>query len=104
MQKVSGEGTAFIEIDGAACTYELKEGEKMIVNSGYLALVSNTCKLDIQLVKGIKNVLFGGEGLFFATVTGPGKIILQTMPISSLADSIYPYLPKTEIKQEPKGE
>ena len=104
MQKISGKGLAFIEIDGAACTYELKEGEKMIVNSGYLAMVSSTCKLDVQMIKGVRNVLFGGEGLFFATVTGPGKIILQTMPISSLSDSIYEYLPKEEIKAEPKGE
>ena len=100
MQKISGKGLAFVEIDGSACTYDLKEDEKLIVNSGYLAVVSSTCKLDIQLIKGVKNVLFGGEGLFFATVTGPGRVILQTMPISSLADSIYQYLPK----EEPKGE
>ncbi|MBR4262474.1 MAG: AIM24 family protein [Bacilli bacterium] len=100
MQKISGKGLAFVEIDGSACTYDLKEDEKLVVNSGYLAVVSSTCKLDIQLIKGVKNVLFGGEGLFFATVTGPGRVILQTMPISSLADSVYQYLPK----EEPKGE
>ncbi len=100
MQKVSGKGLAFVEIDGTSCTYDLKEGEKIVVNTGHLALVSHTCSLDIQMVKGVKNVLFGGEGLFLATVTGPGKVILQTMPIPSLADSLYPYLPKVEEKGE----
>ena len=61
MQKLSGSGIVFIEIDGSNKEFELKEGEKMIVNSGYLAMVSASCKLDIQLIKGVKNVLFGGE-------------------------------------------
>ena len=82
MQKLSGRGKAFVEIDGSAVEYELKAGEKMVVDSGNLAMMDATCSIDIQTVKGVKNVLFGGEGLFNTVVTGPGRIVLQTMPIN----------------------
>ena len=85
MQKLSGNGVAFIEIDGSAMEYELKPGQQLIVDTGYLAMMDSTCQMDIQAVKGVKNVLFGGESLFNTVVTGPGKVILQTMPASSFA-------------------
>lgn len=91
MQKLSGRGTAFLEIDGYAVEYELAAGQKMVVDTGNLAMVDATCSIDIQTVKGVKNVLFGGEGLFNTVVTGPGKIVLQTMPVSGFASALSPF-------------
>ena len=85
MQKLSGSGLAFIEIDGHAMEYRLEAGERMIVDTGYLAMMDSTCQMDIQTVKGVKNVLFGGESLFNTVVTGPGRVIFQTMPASAFA-------------------
>ncbi len=82
MQKISGQGTAFVEIDGATVEYDLAAGEKMILDTGYLALADETVSISVEAVKGLKNVLLGGEGLFNTVVTGPGKITIQTMPIS----------------------
>lgn len=65
----------------------------MIVDTGYLAAMEDTCSIEIQSVKGVKNILFGGEGLFNTIITGPGKIYLQTMPISHLAGVIRPFIP-----------
>ncbi len=91
MQRLSGQGTAFVEIDGSAVEYELAPGQQMIIDTGYLAMCDATCSIDIVSVKGVKNVLFGGEGLFNTVVTGPGKIIVQTMPISSFASALGPF-------------
>ena len=93
MQKLSGNGLAFLEIDGSAVEYELQSGQSMIVDSGNLAMMDATCSMDIVTVKGVKNALFGGEGLFNTVVTGPGKIVVQTMPVSGVAAAILPYLP-----------
>ena len=93
MQKLSGSGTAFIEIDGSAVEYELTSGQQMLVSSGHLAVMDETCSLDIQQVKGVKNVLFGGESLFNTVVTGPGVITLQTMPMTNLIAAIASRLP-----------
>jgi uncharacterized protein (TIGR00266 family) len=93
MQKLSGQGTAFVEIDGHAMEYTLGAGEKMIVDTGYLALMDSSCSMDIVMVPGVKNVLLGGEGLFNTVVTGPGKIILQTQPISKVANIIQHFMP-----------
>lgn len=93
MQKLSGNGLAFLEIDGSAVEYELQPGQSMIVDSGNLAMMDATCSMDIVTVKGVKNALFGGEGLFNTVVTGPGKIVVQTMPVSGVAAAILPYLP-----------
>lgn len=92
MQKLSGNGTAFVEIDGSAIRYNLEAGQQLIVDTGHVVLMSTTCKMDVQTVKGVKNVLFGGEGLFHTVVTGPGEVILQTMPVPKLASSIQPYI------------
>ena len=92
MQKLSGNGTAFIEIDGSAIKYELAAGQQLVVDTGHVVLMSSTCSMDVQTVKGVKNVLFGGEGLFNTVVTGPGEVILQSMPVPKLAGSIQPYI------------
>lgn len=92
MQKLSGNGIAFVEIDGSAIRYNLQAGEQLIVDTGYVVLMSSTCKMDVQTVKGVKNVLFGGEGLFNTVVSGPGEVVLQTMPVPKLASSIQPYI------------
>ena len=92
MQRLSGSGTAFIEIDGFAVEYTLGAGESMIVDTGYLAAMDSTCTMEIVSVKGAKNVFLGGEGLFNTVIKGPGKIMLQTMPICSTANSIAPYI------------
>ena len=93
MQKLSGQGTAFLEIDGAAVEYDLAPGQKMIIDTGYLAAMTETCSIDLQAVKGAKNMLFGGEGFFNTVITGPGHIILQTMPVSKTAMCMYQYMP-----------
>ena len=93
LQKLSGHGTAFLEIDGHAVEYTLAAGQQMLVDTGNLAMIDATCTVDVQRVKGVKNVLFGGEGLFNTLVTGPGRIVLQTMPISTLADTIAARIP-----------
>ncbi len=95
LQKVSGNGIAFAEFDGSIVEYDLAPGQQIVVDSGYLAAMTATCRLDIQTVNGIKNMLFGGEGLFNTVITGPGHIWLQSMPISAVASSLIPYFPST---------
>ena len=93
MSRLSGHGVAFIEIDGATVEYQLEAGQKLIVDSGNLALMDATCQLTTQSVPGMKNKLLGGEGLFHTVITGPGHVVLQTMPISTIAQSIIPFIP-----------
>ncbi len=92
MQRFCGEGLVFIEIDGYCKEYTLQESDRIIVDTGYLAAMSDTCTMDIQTVKGAKNVFLGGEGLFNTVITGPGKVYLQSMPIINTARVISPYL------------
>ena len=93
LQKLSGRGIAFLEVDGHGEEYFLAPREKLIVDTGNLAYMDATCSVDIQTVKGVKNMLFGGEGIFHTVVTGPGKVVLQTMPMSALAAALAPLLP-----------
>lgn len=93
MQKVSGQGIMFAEFDGHIVEYELQPGQKIIVDTGYVAAMTASCGLDVQTVPGVKNILFGGEGLFNTVITGPGHVWLQTMPISNVAGAIRPYIP-----------
>ena len=93
MQRLSGSGLAFIEIDGSVVEYQLAPGQQLIVDTGNVAMMDATCSLDVQTVKGVKNVLFGGEGLFNTVITGPGRVLLQTMPMSSFAGAIASKLP-----------
>lgn len=93
MQKISGSGMAFIEIDGSAIEYNLAPGQQMLIDTGYLAMMDATVQLDIQQVKGVKNVLLGGESFFNTLVTGPGRIVIQTMPFSNFAAAIAATIP-----------
>ena len=93
MQRLSGSGTAFVEIDGDLIEYDLQPGQKIIVDTGNVAGFTAGVQMDIQTVPGAKNMLFGGEGIFNTVLTGPGKVWLQTMPISSVASAIRPYIP-----------
>lgn len=95
MQRLSGQGTAFVEIDGHVKEYELAPGESMIIDTGYLAMMEASCTINITTVKGLKNKFLGGEGFFNTVVTGPGKIYLQSMPINQMASTLVPYLPST---------
>lgn len=91
MQKFSGQGTVFLEIDGSAVTYDLQPGQQMVVDSGSLAAMESTVAMDVQMVQGLAN-MFGGEGLFNTVLTGPGRVWLQTMPVSQLAGAVAPYI------------
>ena len=95
LQKFTGNGMVFLEIDGEVIEKDLKPGEKLLVDPGHIAAMEESVDFDIERVKGAKNILFG-EGLFFSKLTGPGKVWIQTMPISKLAESIIPLL------QQPK--
>ena len=92
MQKISGDGMVFLEIDGHCKEYELGAGQQIVVDTGYLAAMSETCTMDIQPVQGAKNIFLGGEGLFHTRITGPGKVYIQSMPVIAIANALTPYL------------
>ena len=93
MQRISGYGTVFAEFDGHVVEYELQPGQQIVVDTGHLAAMTSTCSIDIQAVPGVKNMLFGGEGVFNTIISGPGHVWLQTMPISNVAGVLKPYFP-----------
>lgn len=95
MQKVSGHGIMFAEFDGHVVEYELEAGEQIVVDTGHLAAMTASCTMEIKSVPGVKNMLFGGEGVFNTILTGPGKVWLQTMPISNVAGVLSPYFPSS---------
>lgn len=95
MQRLSGSGMMFIEIDGSLVEKVLAPGEKVIVDTGNVAAFEESVNYNAEMVKGFKNILFGGEGLFLTTLTGPGKVWLQTMTISGLTRKIIPFIPRT---------
>ncbi|HBN38499.1 MAG TPA: TIGR00266 family protein [Ruminococcaceae bacterium] len=92
MQKFSGSGLLFIEIDGTPIEYDLQAGEQIVIDTGHLVMMSSSCKMDVKTISGMKNILFGGEGIFNTVVEGPGKIILQTMPVTRLAGTLSRYI------------
>lgn len=92
MQRFNGNGTVFLEFDGSIVNYELQAGQSMLIDTGYLAAMDATVTVDIESVKGVANKLFGGEGFFNTRITGPGKVWLQTMPISAVAGAISPFI------------
>jgi len=94
LQKLTGPGVAFVEIAGEVVEYTLKPGQRIKVDTGHIAMYEPTVSYDLTTVKGIKNIFLSGEGLFLATLTGPGKVWLQTMPLSNLAGKLYSYMPK----------
>ena len=93
MQKLSGYGIAFVEFDGAVLEYDLAPGQSMVLDTGYLAAMEASCKMEIQQVAGLKNKLLGGEGFFNTVISGPGKVWIQTMPMNKVAGAIRPYIP-----------
>jgi uncharacterized protein (AIM24 family) len=93
LQKITGPGMVFLEIPGEIREYELKAGETIRINPGHIGALEPTVNYDIAMVKGVANILFAGEGLFLATLTGPGKIWLQSMPLVNLAGALARYLP-----------
>ena len=93
MQRLSGRGIAFVEVDGELVEYNLAPGQQIIVDTGNVLGFDSTVSIDIHQVKGIKNKILGGEGFFNTVLTGPGKIWLQTMPISGVAAAIQPFIP-----------
>lgn len=93
MQKLSGSGMAFVEIDGELVEYDLAPGQQIVVDTGNVAGYEASVQMDIRQVPGLKNMFFGGEGLFNTVLTGPGKIWLQTMPISSVAAAVAAFIP-----------
>ena len=93
MQRLSGSGTAFVEIDGELVEYELQSGQQLVVDTGNVAGFEPSVQMDIQQVPGLKNKLLGGEGLFNTLLTGPGRVWLQTMPICNVAASLRPFIP-----------
>lgn len=95
MQRLSGRGKAFVEMDGHMVEYNLEAGQSIVIDTGYLAAMDATCSMEIQAVPGVKNMLFGGEGIFNTVVSGPGRVILQTMPISNVAASIRGFMPSS---------
>lgn len=93
MQRLSGQGTALVEFDGHVVEYELRTGQAIVVDTGYLAAMEPTCNMEIQTVSSVKNAIFGGEGIFNTVITGPGRVYLQSMPIHAVAGAIRPYIP-----------
>ena len=93
MQRLSGHGMAFLEFDGSVVEYNLQPGQQIVVDTGYLAAMDATCRMEIKSVPGLKNMVFGGEGIFNTVITGPGRVWLQTMPISNVAAAIARLLP-----------
>ena len=93
MQKLSGSGIVFLELDGSVINYDLKAGEQMLISTGHLAMMDATVSMDVQQIKGTKNILFGGESLFNTVVTGPGVVTVQSMPLSNLIGEIASKLP-----------
>ena len=95
MQRISGDGLVFLEIDGHCKEYELQAGQSIIVDTGYLAAMSESCTMEVRTIKGAMNIFLGGEGLFHTVVNGPGKVWLQSMPLSVTAQALLPYMPQS---------
>lgn len=93
LQKLTGPGTAFVEIAGEVRSYTLQAGQTMQVDPGHIAMYEPSITYDIQMVKGVRNILFGGEGLFLATLQGPGQVWLQSLPLANLASKLAQYMP-----------
>ncbi len=93
LQRLSGHGIAFCEFDGHVVQYDLGPGQSLVVDTGHLAAMEATCSIDIVTVPGVKNMMFGGEGVFNTVIKGPGRVFLQTMPINNVASALIPFMP-----------
>jgi uncharacterized protein (TIGR00266 family) len=96
LQKLTGPGDAFVELDGEIVTYDLQPGQVLKVDTGHVAMFQPSVDFDITMLRGFRNILLGGEGLFLATLRGPGRVWLQTMPMMKLAQKVLQYLPATQ--------
>lgn len=96
LQSVGGQGTAWIELDGELVQYQLRPGEQLRVHPGHVGIFEQSVSFDIARIKGIRNIVFGSDALFFAQLTGPGRVWLQSLPIVNLAHALIPYLPKND--------
>ena len=96
MQKLAGPCTAFVELGGEAVVYDLRPGESIQVHPGHVGMFQDSVNFDMVMMRGIKNALFGGDGLFIARLTGPGKVWLQSMTVPNLAHALSPYLGKEQ--------
>jgi uncharacterized protein (TIGR00266 family) len=96
LQKITGPGTAFVEMSGELTEVTLAPGEQLRVDTGHVAMHEPSVQFDVEMVKGVTNLLFGGEGLVLAKLAGPGKVWLQSMPIANLAARIIPYVPTSK--------
>lgn len=93
LQRLTGPGDAFVEFDGEIVTYDLEPGQVLKVDTGHVAMFQPSVDFDVTILKGFRNILLGGEGLFLATLRGPGRVWLQTMPLMKLANKVLQYLP-----------
>ena len=103
LQRVTGPGTVWLDLSGEVVIEELAPGQRLLVHAGHVGIQTPSVQFSIQMVKGFRNILFGGEGLFLATVTGPGRVWLQSMPVMNLAEEIGKYLPQHDAKEATTG-
>jgi uncharacterized protein (TIGR00266 family) len=103
LQRVTGPGTVFLDLSGEVVQKSLAPGEVLKVHAGHIGMQDPSVSTDIQMVRGFRNMIFGGEGLFLATLTGPGRIWLQSMPILNLAEEIARHLPGREDRDVAAG-
>ena len=99
LQKVSGQGVAWLELSGELIVKDLAAGETLRVHPGHVGAFHGTVSFQITRVPGIRNMIFGGDGIFLASLTGPGRVWLQTLPISKLAHQLMQYMPKEQARQ-----
>lgn len=103
LQRVTGPGTVWLDLSGEVVTEDLAPGQRLLVHAGHVGIQTPSVQFSIQMVRGFRNILFGGEGLFLATVTGPGRVWLQSMPIMNLAEEIGKFLPQREVREAAGG-
>jgi uncharacterized protein (TIGR00266 family) len=103
LQRLSGSAQAWVELGGEVVTYELGPGETLRVHPGHVGMFEAAVNFDITRIKGISNMLFGGDGIFLAELTGPGRVWLQTLTVANLAHALAPYLPTTGERTQAAG-
>jgi len=103
LQRASGQGIAWLELSGELVVRDLQPGETLRVHPGHVGAFQSSVSFQITTVSGIKNMIFGGDGIFLAALTGPGRIWLQTLPISKLAHALSEYMPHDTRRETVQG-